>query len=121
MFIDRFARRPAILVIYLGFLLGTLACGLSTSFAMLLAAGSLTGVFGNEIPAGPELLRTVSLEERIVTADAIHCQRETCQQIRDRGGHDLLVVKDNQHELYETLQAEFQVAFSPSDRAAATS
>jgi predicted transposase YbfD/YdcC len=55
-----------------------------------------------------------------VTADAIHCQRETCLQIRDRGGHDLLVVKDNQHELYETLQAEFQVAFPPSDRTAAT-
>lgn len=69
----------------------------------------------NEIPAGPELLQTVSLEGRIVTADAMHCQRETCQQIRDRGGHYLLVVKDNQHELYETLHAEFQAAFSPGD------
>ena len=74
----------------------------------------------NEIPAGPELLRTVSLEDRIVTADAIHCQRDTCQQIRDRGGHYLLVVKDNQHELYETLQAEFEAAFSPGDRTTAT-
>jgi MFS transporter, DHA1 family, inner membrane transport protein len=46
MFIDRFARRPAFLAIYLGFLLGTLACGLSTSFAMLLTARSLTGIFG---------------------------------------------------------------------------
>jgi DDE_Tnp_1-associated/Transposase DDE domain len=69
----------------------------------------------NEIPAGPELLQTVSLVGRIVTADAMHCQRETCQQIRDRGGHYLLVVKDNQHELYETLHAEFQAAFSPRD------
>jgi hypothetical protein len=69
----------------------------------------------NEIPAGPELLQTVPLEGRIVTADALHCQRETCQQIRDRGGHYLLVVKDNQHELYETLRAEFQAAFSPGD------
>jgi hypothetical protein len=69
----------------------------------------------NEIPAGPQLLQTVSLEGRIVTADAMHCQRETCQQIRDRGGHYLLVVKDNQHELYETLHAEFQAAFSPRD------
>ena len=69
----------------------------------------------NEIPAGPELLQTMPLEGRIVTADAMHCQRETCQQIRDRGGHYLLVVKDNQHELYETLRAEFQAAFSPRD------
>jgi len=74
----------------------------------------------NEIPAGPKLLQTVSLEGRIVTADAMHCQRATCQQIRDRGGHYLIVVKDNQHELYETLHAEFQAAFSPGNRATAT-
>jgi len=74
----------------------------------------------NEIPAGPKLLQTVSLEGRIVTADAMHCQRATCQQIRDRGGHYLIVVKDNQHELYETLHAEFQAAISPGNRATAT-
>lgn len=74
----------------------------------------------NEISTAPELLRTIPLENRIVTADAIHCQRETCRQICDRGGHYLLVVKDNQHELYETLQAEFQAAFSPGGRTAAT-
>lgn len=75
----------------------------------------------NEIPAGPELLQTVPLQGRVVTADALHCQRDTCQQIRDRGGHYLIVVKDNQHELYETLHAEFQAAFSPGNRTTTTS
>ena len=75
----------------------------------------------NEIPAGPQLLQTVSLEGRVVTADAMHCQRDTCQAILDGGGHYLIVVKDNQPELHATLTAEFQAAFSPDDRTAATS
>jgi len=75
----------------------------------------------NEIPAGPELLRTVPLQGKVVTADALHCQRDTCQAIVDSGGHYLIVVKDNQHELYTTLNAEFAAAFSPNDRTAAAS
>lgn len=46
MFIDRFARRSAFLSIYAGFLAGTLACGLSSNYPALLAARSLTGLFG---------------------------------------------------------------------------
>ncbi len=73
----------------------------------------------NEIPAALELLRTVSLQGKIVTADAMHCQRETCRQIIDSGGHYLIVVKDNQHELYTALTAEFEPAFSPGGRTTA--
>ena len=46
MVIDRFARRPAFLVLYAGFLVGTLACGLAPNYATLLAARFLTGAFG---------------------------------------------------------------------------
>jgi predicted MFS family arabinose efflux permease len=46
MFIDRYARRTAFLVIFAAFLVGTLACGLASSFVALLAARSLTGMFG---------------------------------------------------------------------------
>jgi len=46
MVIDRFARRPAFLVLYAGFLVGTLACGLAPSYPTLLAARFLTGAFG---------------------------------------------------------------------------
>lgn len=71
----------------------------------------------NEIPAARELLATVDLRRRVVTADALHCQRETARRILDSGGHYLLVVKDNQAELHGALQAEFAPAFSPGDRA----
>jgi predicted MFS family arabinose efflux permease len=46
MVIDRFARRPAFLVLYGGFLVGTLACGLAPNYVTLLAARFLTGAFG---------------------------------------------------------------------------
>jgi DDE_Tnp_1-associated/Transposase DDE domain len=69
----------------------------------------------NEIPAARELLPAVDLRRRIVTADALHCQRETAQHIIDSGGHYLLIVKDNQPELHGALQAEFAPAFSPGN------
>lgn len=44
--VDRFARRPAFLTLFLGFLAGTLLCGLAPNYATLLAARFLTGAFG---------------------------------------------------------------------------
>ena len=43
---DRFGRKSAFLTLYSGFLLGTLFCGLSTGYYMLLLARVLTGAFG---------------------------------------------------------------------------
>lgn len=71
----------------------------------------------NEIPAARELLPTIDLHGRVVTADAMHCQRETARQIIDSGGHYLFVVKDNQADLHGALIAEFVPAFSPGERA----
>ena len=45
-FVDRFDRRPALLVMFAGFVLGTLACALSHSFKELLAARVISGAFG---------------------------------------------------------------------------
>ena len=44
--LDRFARRPTYLALFAGFLLGTLACGVAPDYPTLLAARSLTGMFG---------------------------------------------------------------------------
>ncbi len=46
LFLDRFARRPTYLVLFAGFLLGTLACGVAPDFITLMAARGLTGAFG---------------------------------------------------------------------------
>lgn len=48
-FIDRFDRRKVMLVCYLSFIIGTLACGLAPTFGFLLAARLFTGMFGGII------------------------------------------------------------------------
>ena len=48
---DRFGRKSAFLTLYTGFLLGTLFCGLSTGYYMLLVARVLTGAFGGILGA----------------------------------------------------------------------
>jgi DDE_Tnp_1-associated/Transposase DDE domain len=70
----------------------------------------------NEAKAALELLRTLVLKGRVVTGDAMFCQREICQQIVQQGGHYLFVVKDNQPALKEAIAAEFRAAFSPGER-----
>jgi predicted MFS family arabinose efflux permease len=48
-FADRFDRKRLLLFFYCGFILGTLLCGLAQSYAMLLAARIVTGLFGGVI------------------------------------------------------------------------
>lgn len=71
----------------------------------------------NEAKAALGLLKTIVLEGRLISGDAMFCQREICQQIVDSGGDYLFVVKDNQPELKAAIEAEFQPGFSPRDRA----
>jgi len=44
--IDRFGRKSAFLSLYLGFILGTVCCGLATSYWSLVASRTVTGGFG---------------------------------------------------------------------------
>ena len=48
-FADRFDRKKLLLFFYIGFIAGTLFCGLATSYPMLLAARIVTGLFGGVI------------------------------------------------------------------------
>jgi hypothetical protein len=75
----------------------------------------------NEHKTALELLKTLVLQGRLVTGDALFCQRDLCQQIIDDEGHYLFAVKDNQPALKQALEAEFQPAFSPLHRAATAS
>ncbi|MGV3538719.1 MAG: MFS transporter [Rufibacter sp.] len=50
-FIDRFDRKFALLILYLGFTLGTLACALAPTFSFLLIARILAGAFGGVLGA----------------------------------------------------------------------
>lgn len=74
----------------------------------------------NEHKAALELLKSLVLKGRLITGDAIFCQRDLCRQIVDDDGHYFFMVKDNQPELKQAIEAEFNPAFSPLHRAAAT-
>jgi predicted MFS family arabinose efflux permease len=48
-FADRFDRKRLLLFFYFGFMLGTLLCGLATTYPLLLGARIVTGLFGGVI------------------------------------------------------------------------
>jgi predicted transposase YbfD/YdcC len=49
----------------------------------------------------PRVLAALPLKGRLLTGDALYCQRELCAQVREAGGEELLIVKANQRRLYE--------------------
>lgn len=51
MFIDRFDRKQILFYTFIGFTVGTIACGLSSGYYFFLAARSLTGAFGGILAA----------------------------------------------------------------------
>lgn len=65
----------------------------------------------NEIPAVQELIASLELKGAVVTADAMHCQKKTCQAILDKKADYILAVKKNQSSLMRAI-AELGVAVS---------
>ena len=59
----------------------------------------------NEIPALRDLLDSMDITDAVVSADAMHCQRDTANHITDRGGHYVLTVKANQPTLRAACKA----------------
>jgi MFS transporter, DHA1 family, inner membrane transport protein len=51
MFIDRFDRKRSLLLAYIGFVTGTLACGFAPTYGLLLTARVVAGLFGGIIGA----------------------------------------------------------------------
>src|SRR5664279_3726558 len=74
------------------------------------AAGAVVGQLAvsaksNEIPALRDLLESMDITDSVVTADAMHCLRETAEHITSRGGHYVLTVKANQPTLRAACKA----------------
>jgi len=65
----------------------------------------------NEITAIPQLLELLDLRAKIVTIDAMGCQKEIAKRIVEGKGDYILSAKDNQ----PTLAAEIQAAFAAAD------
>ena len=68
----------------------------------------------NEIPCAKQLLAPLDLKDTVVTADALHTQKETARFIvEDKQADYLFTVKENQPTLYQDLARLPQRAFSP--------
>jgi hypothetical protein len=59
----------------------------------------------NEHKAALQLLGILPVKGRIVTGDAIFCQRDLCQKILEEGGDYVFTVKDNQPSLAIDIRA----------------
>jgi hypothetical protein len=69
----------------------------------------------NEITAFKPLLEPLDLEGKIITADAMHTQVEHARFIvEDKKANYILPVKQNQGNLFETIQGAKDEDFSPS-------
>ncbi|MBC7820290.1 MAG: ISAs1 family transposase [Planctomycetaceae bacterium] len=66
----------------------------------------------NEITAIPQLLKLLNLKGCTVTIDAMGCQTEIVEEIRQQGAHYVLAVKDNQPTLHADLQQVFEEALN---------
>ena len=61
----------------------------------------------NEIIAGREILNMFEVKGAIITADAIHCQKETIKQIVKKEGDYIIQIKENQKNLYQDISLLF--------------
>lgn len=83
----------------------------------------------NEHKAALRLLGLLPVKGRIVTGDAMFCQRDLVEQVVDSGGDYVLIAKDNQPGVaidvnagfgFETAARSIAAAFSPSGGAPPT-
>ena len=71
----------------------------------------------NEHKTALQLLRGIVLEGRLITGDAMFCQRDLSQLVIDGRGHYLWFVKENQptllHDIRTAFAASVEADFSP--------
>ena len=61
----------------------------------------------NEITAIPELLNLLDIKGKLITTDAMGCQKDIARKINDQGGNYLFAVKGNQRRLQQAFEDEF--------------
>lgn len=60
-----------------------------------------------ELAPAPSLLACLDWHGRVLTGDALYCQRQVCQQVVDAGGDYLVLVKANQPALLHDIATLF--------------
>ncbi len=75
----------------------------------------------NEIKALPKLLELLNLRGKVVTADAMHCQRQVAQQVVAQKGDYALALKGNQGRLRDDVQLFLEDPDTPATQASEVS
>jgi len=63
---------------------------------------------GSELPAAPQLLKSVDLRDKVVMGDALHTQRAVSLQIVVSGGEYIWFAKGNQSQMEEDIRLWFE-------------
>lgn len=71
----------------------------------------------NEITASATVLTRRDLSGSLITMDALLAQRALARQIRDQGGHYLMVIKQNHAQMHDEVALFFDVPDHPADGA----
>ncbi len=86
----------------------------------VIAAQTEVGVKTNEVPMAAVVLGQIDLNNKIVTADALHTVKATANHIHDHGGEFVLPVKENRQALFDALDAlpwgQVPVAHTATDK-----
>jgi hypothetical protein len=56
----------------------------------------------------PEVVASVDWTGRVLTGDALFCQRSVCQQVVEQGGDYLVLVKENQPTVFNDIRLLFE-------------
>lgn len=62
----------------------------------------------NEIPVLQQMLEYMNIKGKTITADALHCQKETCKKIIKKEGNYVFGLKENQKTLYKDIELYFK-------------
>jgi predicted transposase YbfD/YdcC len=88
--------------------------------ASVVAAQAEVGVKTNEVPMAAVVLGQIDLDNKIVTADALHTVKATAEFIHGNGGEFVLPVKENRPALFDALDAlpwsQAPIAHSVTDK-----
>ena len=71
----------------------------------IVAAQAEVGAKTNEVAMAAAVLGRIDLNNKIVTADALHTVKATAQHIHERGGQFVFPVKENRRALFDALDA----------------
>jgi len=62
----------------------------------------------NEIPVLQQMLEYMNIKGKTITADALHCQKETCAKIIKKQGNYIFGLKENQKTLHDNIKLYFK-------------